>query len=374
MFRRTLPDQGLEITKTYRLAKTPEGKLADSDFPSYHLEFDIQVKNIGDRPHKVAYRLDGPNGLPREGWWYANKVSRTWCGVGLRDLIVKFDEGETQTVGCPKIPDGKSLPPWRERLTFIGVDAQYFSAILIPQGEVGRRHFRVDAAARRRRGSPAEEHHERLLAAAGQAAGVEARRNDQRQLQALCRPEEAAAAGRATSSATCFITAGSAGSRSRCSGRSNLFYSVLRNYGLAIVLLTVVVRLCMFPFSRKQALGAQKMQEIQPEIKKLQEKYKNNMEARTKAQQELFRKHNYNPMSGCLVLFIQLPIFMGLYRSLMVDVELRNAPLIARGGPLVLEPGRPGHALRLASVHAGVRQQRHRHVRPRARISTFCPC
>ena len=75
----------------------------------------------------------------------------------------------------------------------------------------------------------------------------------------------------------------------------HLFYSVLRNYGLAIVLLTVMVRLCMFPFSRKQALSAQKMQVIQPEIKKIQEKYKNNMEGRTKAQQELFRKHNYHP-------------------------------------------------------------------------------
>ena len=52
------------------------------------------------------------------------------------------------------------------------------------------------------------------------------------------------------------------------------------------------------------------------------------MEARTKAQQELFRKHNYNPLSGCLVLFIQLPIFIALYRSLMVDIELRQAPLL----------------------------------------------
>ncbi len=53
------------------------------------------------------------------------------------------------------------------------------------------------------------------------------------------------------------------------------------------------------------------------------------MEGRTKAQQELFRKHNYNPLGGCLVLFIQLPIFVGLYRSLQVDVELRDAPLFS---------------------------------------------
>ena len=71
------------------------------------------------------------------------------------------------------------------------------------------------------------------------------------------------------------------------------------------------------------------MQELQPEIKKIQEKYKKDMEGRTKAQQELFRKHNYNPLSGCLVAFVQLPIFLGLYRSLMVDVELRDAPLIS---------------------------------------------
>ena len=79
--------------------------------------------------------------------------------------------------------------------------------------------------------------------------------------------------------------------------------------------------------SKKQALNMLKMQELQPEMKKLQEKYKKDMEKRTKAQQELFRKNNYNPMGGCLVMFVQLPIFIGLYRSLMVDVELRQAPL-----------------------------------------------
>jgi YidC/Oxa1 family membrane protein insertase len=109
----------------------------------------------------------------------------------------------------------------------------------------------------------------------------------------------------------------------------HFFYSMVGNYGLAIIMLTVLVRGCMFPLSRKQALGAQKMQELQPEIKKIQEKHKNNAEGRGKAQQELFRKHNYNPLSGCLVAFIQLPIFIGLYRSLMVAIELRDAPLIS---------------------------------------------
>jgi YidC/Oxa1 family membrane protein insertase len=107
-----------------------------------------------------------------------------------------------------------------------------------------------------------------------------------------------------------------------------IFHTVVGNYGIAIIMLTVLVRLCMFPLSRKQALSAKKMQELQPEMKKINEKYKGNAQERTRATQELWRKHNYNPLGGCLLVFVQLPIFMGLYRSLMVNVQLRQASLL----------------------------------------------
>ncbi len=71
------------------------------------------------------------------------------------------------------------------------------------------------------------------------------------------------------------------------------------------------------------------MQKLQPEMKEIQKKFKKEPEAARKAQQELFAKHNYNPLSGCLLLLIQMPIFLGLYRALQVDVELRDAPLIS---------------------------------------------
>ena len=106
-------------------------------------------------------------------------------------------------------------------------------------------------------------------------------------------------------------------------------HAVIGNYGIAILLLTVLVRGAMFPVSRKQALSSQKMQVLQPEMKAIAEKYKNEPEKRTKATQELWRKHDYNPMGGCLLVFIQIPIFMGLYRSLATDVELRQAPLFS---------------------------------------------
>jgi YidC/Oxa1 family membrane protein insertase len=119
-------------------------------------------------------------------------------------------------------------------------------------------------------------------------------------------------------------------------GILHFFYAILSNYGIAIICLTVLVRGCMFPLSRKQALNMAKMQELQPEMKRLQEKYKKDLQKRSQAQQELFRKNNYNPMGGCLLMFIQLPIFVGLYRGLMIDIELRDAPVF-------------GHAIRWCS-------------------------
>ena len=108
------------------------------------------------------------------------------------------------------------------------------------------------------------------------------------------------------------------------------FYGLVHNYGLAIIMLTVVVRLAMHPMSRKQAINAQRMQtlqkKMQPELAELKKKYKNDQEKLHKATMELWQKHGMNPFSqlgGCLLLFIQMPVFIGLYRALQVDVQLR---------------------------------------------------
>ncbi len=92
-------------------------------------------------------------------------------------------------------------------------------------------------------------------------------------------------------------------------------------------MLTITVRMLLYPLSKKQAISSEKMKQLQPQIAAIKEKYKGkNQEASLKTQ-ELFRKHNFNPFGGCLLAFAQLPIFMGLYRALMIDVELRAAPL-----------------------------------------------
>ena len=108
----------------------------------------------------------------------------------------------------------------------------------------------------------------------------------------------------------------------------HMFYGLVGNYGIAIIMLTMLVRGCMVPLSLKQAQSMARMQELRPEMDKIKEKYKNDMQKQSQATQELYRKHNINPLAGCLPLFIQMPIFLGLYRALMVDVELRQAPLL----------------------------------------------
>jgi YidC/Oxa1 family membrane protein insertase len=103
-------------------------------------------------------------------------------------------------------------------------------------------------------------------------------------------------------------------------------YFVIPNYGLCIILLTVLVRGVMFPFSRKQAIMGMKMQELAPEMKKLQEKYKDDRQKLGVAQMELYRKHGINPFGTCWLLLLQMPVFMGLYYALQESIQFRLAP------------------------------------------------
>ncbi len=102
-------------------------------------------------------------------------------------------------------------------------------------------------------------------------------------------------------------------------------YALIGSYGLCIILLTVMVRGMMFPLSRKQALMSLRMQQLQPEMKKIQEKYKDDSQARGLAQMELYRKHGINPLGSCWVILLQMPIFMGLYFALQESTHFRLA-------------------------------------------------
>ncbi|MCB9454615.1 MAG: YidC/Oxa1 family membrane protein insertase [Anaerolineaceae bacterium] len=105
-----------------------------------------------------------------------------------------------------------------------------------------------------------------------------------------------------------------------------LLYSLLANNAvLAIVVFTILVRLAMYPLTAQQQRSSVAMQNVQPEMKKLQEKYKNDKEKLAQEQMKLYKEHGVNPLGGCLPLLIQFPIWIGLYQA--INHALAATPL-----------------------------------------------
>ncbi|HZU74055.1 MAG TPA: YidC/Oxa1 family membrane protein insertase [Acidimicrobiales bacterium] len=95
-----------------------------------------------------------------------------------------------------------------------------------------------------------------------------------------------------------------------------LFYSVVPNYGIAIALLTLVVMVVVSPLTVKGTRSMLAMQRIQPEMKKLQAKYKDDRQRLNEEMMALYKEHGVNPVSGCLPMFLQMPVFLVLYRTI----------------------------------------------------------
>ena len=100
------------------------------------------------------------------------------------------------------------------------------------------------------------------------------------------------------------------------------------NYGLDIILLTIVIKILFIPLTHKSMKSMKKMQDLQPEIAKLKEKYKDDKQAMNKATMELFKQYKVSPLSGCWPMFVQLPVFIALYQALSYAIELRHAPFV----------------------------------------------
>ncbi len=93
-------------------------------------------------------------------------------------------------------------------------------------------------------------------------------------------------------------------------------YSLVGNYGIAIILFSIIAKLILLPINIKQTKSMQATTKIQPEVQKIQKKYKENPEKLNEETMKLYKEHNINPMGGCLPLLIQFPIIIGLYRVL----------------------------------------------------------
>ncbi|MBR5627124.1 MAG: YidC/Oxa1 family insertase periplasmic-domain containing protein, partial [Thermoguttaceae bacterium] len=334
VFRKVLLSRQMEIIKTYSLVP---GEAADAkgrkeeNASEYHLTLKLEFRNLDtDNAHKFTYLLDGPTGLPTEGAWYSRGA------YGLRDLVVLLNGRSFHVIRANDIAEGKTASSSEQiGLDFLGVDSQYFQCTMIPQ------HLKTE---------------ERLncfytpIRVGARAQENPAFSNISFRIKST--EQELAPGGTNGDTFTQEYTIFAGPKKPDILENYHLEKTIVYgwfwfvaipllailhffktylvfNYGLAIILLTILVRLCLFPLSIKQVISSQKMQKIQPELNALKEQYKDRPQEMMQAQQALFRKHNVHPLSGCLPIFIQLPIFIGLYKALSLDVSLYGAPLFS---------------------------------------------
>jgi len=104
------------------------------------------------------------------------------------------------------------------------------------------------------------------------------------------------------------------------------FQGYVKNYGIAIILLTIVIKIIFWPLTHKSYKSMKEMQKLQPLMAKIREKYKNNKEQMNRELMGLYKTYKVNPMGGCLPMVIQMPVFFALFRILGSSIELRHAP------------------------------------------------
>ncbi|MBI4974817.1 MAG: YidC/Oxa1 family insertase periplasmic-domain containing protein, partial [Candidatus Omnitrophica bacterium] len=100
---------------------------------------------------------------------------------------------------------------------------------------------------------------------------------------------------------------------------------VVRNWGVSIILLSIILNIALFPLSVRSFKSMKKMQELHPQMEKLKTQYKDNPQKLNKEIMELYKKYHINPFSGCLPLILQMPIFIALYNAIIRYIDLKNA-------------------------------------------------
>ena len=107
-----------------------------------------------------------------------------------------------------------------------------------------------------------------------------------------------------------------------------MFYALTKSWGVSIILLSMTAYGILFPFTAKSTKAMKKMQQVQPEVEEIKQKYKDNPQKMNKEVMELYKKYKLNPLGGCLPLFFQFPVFISLYQILLRFVQLKGASFL----------------------------------------------
>jgi len=326
-FRTRIPKLGLEITKTF-LFREPERTPGSEDTRrGRDIQIKIDVRNMSEEEVEFAYRLRSAAGIVPEP-----DVPPIFPleGRKSRDIVAVVCEKEhdgafnLETFGSGKADDGAhrhGKSPRVQQLLYAGVKNRYFVAVLealADDKEVGS--VLVEKIGEHNVAASLELASQQIpaggLASRGFMFAVmpripeRLREYEKHQFEALLDP---GFLGPIKKALTWLL---------------QTFYKAIPNYGWAIVLLTGCVRLLLHPLTLKSQKAAHKMQQIQPLIKAVKEKYKHDKQVQQKEVMKIMREQGANPLGGCLPMLLQLPIFIGLWRSLYENANLRHAPFM----------------------------------------------
>jgi YidC/Oxa1 family membrane protein insertase len=333
-FRTTSVIPPVTVTKVYRIWKGDDG-------------FEVELRFASPTDAKFQYRLFGPHGIPIEGEWYTSTFRDVFFGQVKGSSTDIWTKSSYDVVKYDKDPSYRltELP-----LKFAGVEDQYFATLIEPwpiprskeerwDQEAGPVVFQLDKEANQKSDVGVEivskpitvgpslgevVHTYRVFAGPKITSALlpyEAEELASYRKQYIPIPGATWLAKSVIAPLLDRIYALTQ-SVARTFGWKN------GNYGIAIILLTMTVRLIMFPLGRKQAMMAKKMQDLQPVLAEVKEKFKDDKEALTRETMAVWKRHKVNPAAGCIPALIQMPIFVGLWQSLNNSVALRHSTFL----------------------------------------------
>lgn len=346
------PDHTLRVEKTFRIHRVdvPEPQRREAflkDSAGFTLELDLKVSNLSDAEQNLIYELQGPVGVILENAEHTRK---------FRDIKIEFlGDSDDVTLGAKALDKlyqtqiatirnqgeaatesqirelMKQREAWTDAFRYAGVDVQFFAALVAPlddrseeQRIAGRLIDRTYPVLIQRDLLDIN-HSDVSFRMASSPVSLKAEESVTHRFALFVGPKRSDLLDPEPMQADQVLDYGSwFGFIAR--GMHFLldtFYRLGMPYALAIICLTVLVRGCMFPLSRKQAISAAKMKELQPRLNELKTKFGDDKQKLAQAQMELWRKHDINPLGGCFPLFFQLPIFVALYTCLNTAVDLR---------------------------------------------------
>jgi len=321
-FGTVAPQLGLALTKTFLFREPGEvdGRLR----PGRDIELRLTVRNVGAKPTLFKYRVRSGAGivpepdLPDPALQPAKPGDRRSRDVKAVVAGLAGDEVDVTTYTPGKVEThlGESAPP-----IYAGVQNRYFAAVVEPLGEearitsvvierVGEHNITADLEMESERLGPGEAVTRRFLFLVAPRTPEVLRAYPGHRFEAL-------------------LAQGWLGPiKKLLTWLLHAFHEVLPNYGWSIVLLTICVRLVLHPLTLKSQKAMHRVQQLQPLIREVKEKYKHDKRLQQQEQMKLMREHGANPLGGCLPMLLQLPIFIGLWRSLYENPGLRQAPFL----------------------------------------------